>query len=103
MKEVKSDNDHIILIGDAGGFVSRISAEGLYYAFATGRNAYRAITDNIPFCETNKAIFKKKKNEVYWAKFFYSRLGVFVTRCLAFSPNLIKKIFDKGIFPDRSK
>ena len=103
MKDVKSDNDHIILIGDAGGFANKITAEGLYYAFATGRNAYRAITENIPFSETNKAIFKKKKNEVYWAKLFYSRLGLFITRCCALSPALVKKIYDKGIFPDRPK
>ena len=103
MKDVKSDNDHIILIGDAGGFANKITAEGLYYAFATGRNACRAITENIPFTEANKVIFKKKKNEVYWAKLFYSRLGLFITRCCALSPNLVKKIYDKAVFPDRPK
>ena len=103
MKDVKSDNDHIILIGDAGGFANKITAEGLYYAFATGRNAYRAITENIPFTEANKVIFKKKKNEVYWAKLFYGRLGLFITRCCALSPNLVKKIYDKAVFPDRPK
>jgi flavin-dependent dehydrogenase len=103
LKDVKSDNNHIILIGDAGGFANKITAEGLYYAFATGRNAYRAITENIPFIEANKAIFKKKKNEVYWAKLFYSRLGLLITRCFAHNPNLIKKIYDKGVFPDRPK
>ena len=103
LKDVKSDNDHIILIGDAGGFANKITAEGLYYAFATGRNACRAITENIPFTEANKVIFKKKKNEVYWAKLFYSRLGLFITRCCALSPNLVKKIYDKAVFPDRPK
>ena len=103
MKDVKADNDHIILIGDAGGFANKITAEGLYYAFVTGRNAYRAITENIPFTEANKVIFKKKKNEVYWAKLFYSRLGLFIIRCCALNTNLVKKIYDKGVFPNRPK
>ena len=101
-QEVVSDNDHIILIGDAGGFPNKVTFEGLFYAIATGRNAFRAITENIPFCEANKIIFKKKKNEKYWAKIFYSRLGLLIVRCCSVNSKIVKKIFDKCVMPNNS-
>jgi flavin-dependent dehydrogenase len=101
-REVVSDNDHIILIGDAGGFPNKLTFEGLFYAIATGRNACRAITENIPFSEANKIIFKKKKHEKYWAKIFYSRLGLLIVRCCSINSKIVKKIFDKGVMPNNS-
>ena len=37
-------HNHIILIGDAGGFPNRLTAEGLYYAFLTASHAAAAYT-----------------------------------------------------------
>lgn len=97
-KEVVSGNDHIILIGDAGGFPNKLTFEGLYYAFATARNAYLAIQNGVPFKETNKEIFKKKKQEKYWTRLFYSGLG----RCMVrlgcrVSPAFVRRVFDNGV------
>lgn len=97
--EVASANDHIILIGDAGGFANKLTFEGLYYAFATGRNAFLAITKGVSFKETNRVIFKKKRHERYWAMLFYSALGRFVVRCCSLSPSIVRRIFDRGVSP----
>lgn len=98
-EDVLSDNDHVILIGDAGGFPNKLTYEGLYYAFITGRNACRAIKENIPFAEANKIIFKKKKSEKYWTKVFYSRFGLRLANYSAAYPRLIRKVFDSVILP----
>ncbi len=97
VKEVESGNDHIILIGDAGGFPNKVTYEGLYYAFATAKNAYLAIKNVVSFRETNKEIFKKKKRERLWAKLFYSRLGLLIVKDCAPFPKVVKWIFDKSV------
>lgn len=92
-----SDNDRIILIGDAGGYANRLTYEGLYYAFATGRNAFLAISQGVPFRETNREIIKKKQREKRLTRFFYSRAGRCFVRICSASPALVRRIFDRGV------
>ena len=96
-KEVLSDNDHIILIGDAGGYANKLTFEGLYYAFATAENAFLAISKGISFKETNKAILTRKRHERLWAALFYSGLGRFIARCGCKSTHIVRGIFDYGV------
>lgn len=97
IETVTSDDDRIMLIGDAGGFANRISFEGLYYAIATARNAYLAVASGQSFKETNGPIFWKKKKEEYLARLFFSHLGFWLVRLGAHSPWLIKKVFERYI------
>ena len=91
---VESGENHVILIGDAGGFANKLTYEGLYYALATGRNAYNAIVEGTDFAIANREIFKKKRKEVWMTRLFYSRLGLGLMKIGAHSPKLIKKAFE---------
>ena len=91
---VKSGKNHVILVGDAGGFANKLTYEGLYYAIATGRNAYKAIIEGKEFTTTNREIFRKKRKEIYITRLFYSRLGMWLMKIGAHSPKLIKKAFE---------
>lgn len=91
---VASENNKIILIGDAGGFANKLTYEGLYYAIATGRNACRAIINREDFAIANREIFRKKKKEVFITNFFYSHIGLWLVKLGAHSPKLIKKAFE---------
>jgi len=86
--------NHVILIGDAGGFANKLTYEGLYYAIATGRNAYKAIMDGIEFAITNREIYRKKRKEVAITRFFYSSFGLWLMKLGAHWPKLIKKAFE---------
>ena len=94
VETVESGKNHVILIGDAGGFANKLTYEGLYYAIATGRNAYRAIVDGQDFAITNRKIFRKKRKEVWMTRLFYSRFGLWLMKLGAHSPKLIKKAFE---------
>lgn len=87
-------HDHIILIGDAGGFANRSTCEGLYDAFKTAENAAVAILENRPFREVNKGIFKKMKKEVIVTKYFFSNMGFRILKWMCGHPGLIKWCFD---------
>ena len=92
---VASGKDNVILIGDAGGFANKLTYEGLYYAIATGRNAYEAVVTGKDFTVTNHEIFhKKRKKEVFISRLVYSRFGLWIMRLGAHSPKLIKKAFE---------
>ena len=91
---VKSGDNHVILIGDAGGFANKLTYEGLYYAIATGRNAYNAIIEGVDFVTANRVIFRKKRKEIFITRFFYSRLGLWLMKVGAHYPKLIKKAFE---------
>lgn len=86
--------DHIILIGDAGGFANRLTCEGLYDAFQTAYNASRAIVDGRPFSETNRDVFAKLKWQTRLYKFLANGHGFFVVRLLCHFPKLVKWCFD---------
>lgn len=81
-------HDHIILIGDAGGFANRTTFEGLYNAIATARNASITIKENRPFREVNRSTFRKMKREVLVQKFFYSRPAFFIIKRICRFPKL---------------
>jgi len=86
--------DHIILIGDAGGFANRLTCEGIYDAFQTAYNASRAIVDGRPFSETNGKVFAKLKWQTRLYNFFANGHGFFVLRLMCHFPGFIKWCFD---------
>ncbi len=88
-------NDHIILIGDAGGFANRITYEGIKSAIVTGRHAAEAIKSGRPFREVNASMFKKMKWEDVLARCFYSPFSIWLSGQLCRWPSLIKGIFDR--------
>ena len=90
-------HNHIILIGDAGGFSNRLTYEGLFYAFQSAKNACDAIVSRRTFKETNSLIFKKKRHEQWKTRLFYSRFGLgFSGFCCRWS-RLVKFVFDKNV------
>ena len=94
MNTVRSTVPNVILIGDAGGFANRITGEGLYDAFKTAYNAYRAIVQNKSFSETNREVFRKMKNEEKLCRFFFSPMGFRLIRFSIRHPRLTKWVFD---------
>ncbi|MBQ4386905.1 MAG: FAD-dependent monooxygenase [Prevotella sp.] len=75
-------HDRIILIGDAGGFPNRLSAEGIYYAFLTASHAAEAIGTGRPFREVARQVFANKQKEERAARFFYSCYGLALLKLL---------------------
>lgn len=97
VEEVESGMNHVILIGDAGGFPNKVTYEGLYYAIVTGLNASRAVIENRPFKETNSDIFRRKRRERLLVRLFYSRLGMILVRLCSISPRIVKRIYEAGV------
>ena len=95
MKTVLSENNQVILIGDAGGFANKLSYEGLYYAIATAETAYKAIMEEKRYLILNREIFRKKRKEAYLTRLFYSPIGFWLIRLGVRSPWLTKKVFQK--------
>jgi flavin-dependent dehydrogenase len=91
---VKSTVDHVILIGDAGGFANKVTGEGLYDAFKTAANAKRAIVEGKPFNETNSGEFRKMEQQVKVFNFFFSPYGWRLIRWGMSHPRMIKWLFD---------
>lgn len=90
-------HDHILLIGDAGGFCNRLTYEGLFYAFKTAQNACEAIVSGRPFSEVNDLYFRKKKREQWATKLFYSRFGLAFSGFCCRWPRLVKFVFDRNV------
>lgn len=87
-------NDHIILIGDAGGFANRTTCEGLYDAFKTAEHAAKAIAGQRPFREVNAPVFRKMKNELRVHRFLFSSFGFFFVKLMCRHPKAVKWLFD---------
>lgn len=96
-------NDHIILIGDAGGFANRVTCEGLKAAFETARNAAEAIKSGRSFSEVNGRMFEKMKKEDRFCKFFFSSFSIWVIGQLCRWPDTVKRFFDRGLGIKKSK
>ena len=93
-------HDHIILIGDAGGFPNRLTAEGLYYAILTASHAAEAIISGRPFAEVNSKVFAHKKKEMWESRFFYSKTGLALLRLLCNNfPGILKWCFNRATTP----
>lgn len=93
-------HDHIILIGDAGGFPNRLTAEGLYYAILTAQNAAEAISSEQSFAKVNGKVFAHKKREVWESRFFYSKTGLALLRLLCnHFPGILKWCYNKATTP----
>ena len=94
LRHVDSGMNNVILIGDAGGFVNKLTYEGLYYAMATGRNAAKAIITGKPFREVNSNIRLRKCLEAILKKIIYNSFGMSLARCLSVCmPVIIRKLF----------
>lgn len=92
-------NDHVILIGDAGGFANRVTYEGIKAAIVTARNAAEAITSGRPFREVNASLFKKMKKEERFSKFFYKPSSIRILGWLCHNPWILKWGFDRALRP----
>lgn len=89
-----STNDHIILIGDAGGFPNRITGEGLYDAFKTAYNAMLAIVEGRPFSQTNREVFAKMRTQDKLLRFAQSGRGQRMFRWAICHPRICKLLYD---------
>ncbi len=93
-------NDHVILIGDAGGFANRITCEGIKAAFITAQHAAEAIKSGRPFREVNAPLFEKMKKEDRFFHYFYSPFNIWLLKQLCNRwPSALKWIFDRGLRP----
>ena len=90
-------NDHIILIGDAGGFASRTTSEGIKPAFISARNAAEAIVSGRPFRETNAWLFRKMKRSERFADIFFKPSLIWLLGQFCRWPSLIKWYFDRSV------
>ena len=86
--------DHVILIGDAGGFANRTTCEGLYDSFMTARNAATAIIEQRPFREVNDHVFRRMEHEVRVTKWFFTPGCFRLIRFLCHFPWFIRWCFD---------
>ena len=91
---VVSPSRRVMLVGDAGGFPNRVSYEGLYYAFATGRNAAEAIISGRDFRKVNKVMYRKKWKEDFLDRVVYSNGGLAVLKLLMHFPRLVQYLFN---------
>ena len=91
---VVSPFKRVMLVGDAGGFPNRVSYEGLYYAFATGRNAAEAIISGRDFHLVNKAMYRKKRKEDFLDRVVYSGGGLAVLKLLMHFPCVVQYLFN---------
>ena len=87
-------DDHIILIGDAGGFANKLTVEGLYDAFKTAANAQRAIVEGKSFGVTNSDEFRKMEHQIKVFNFFFSPFGWRIIRWGMRHPKAMKWLFD---------
>ena len=94
MKVVKSTNDHIIFIGDAGGFPNRITGEGLYDAFKTAENAKVAIVEGKPFRQTNREVYAKMRAQDRLLRFANTSFCRIIFRWVIRHPRISKALFD---------
>ncbi len=94
VEAVESGKDTIILIGDAGGFANKIHGEGLFDAFLTASNAYKAIKEQRPFRETNVKVFEKMKTQGKLRRFGGTKFGLITWRFVLKHPRICKYLFD---------
>ncbi len=94
MGVVQSTHEHIMFIGDAGGFPNRITGEGLYDAFKSAYNAKCAIVERKSFNETNSDIFAKMKAQDSLFSFANTTLCRKLFRWVLRHPRLFKWLFD---------
>ena len=94
MGVVQSTNEHIMFIGDAGGFPNRITGEGFYDAFKSAYNAKRAIVEHKSFNDTNSDIFAKMKAQDSLFRFANTSFCRKLFRWVLLHPRLFKWLFD---------
>lgn len=83
---------HIMLVGDAGGYVDSMTGEGIPHAIKSGENAALSIINNTAFKELNKPVFDLVKKRMTMCKmFFFPPINkLFIYMCK--KPLLLSKI-----------
>lgn len=83
---------HIMLIGDAGGYVDSMTGEGIPLAIKSGENAALSIINNSDFRELNKPVTDLVKRRMTMCKIFFfapiQKLFIYMCR----KPSLLPKI-----------
>ncbi|MBU0598016.1 NAD(P)/FAD-dependent oxidoreductase [Patescibacteria group bacterium] len=90
---------NIFLIGDAGGFTSGLTGEGIYYAMISGQEAAKKIINSDYACPEIKRILKKKSIQEKLLQFMQTGvvpLNIYYRLLLSLSKNkwTTKKIVD---------
>ncbi|NDV97182.1 hypothetical protein D0T84_20080 [Dysgonomonas sp. 521] len=87
---------HILLIGDAGGYVDSMTGEGIYPAVKSGENAALSIVYNSDFRVLNESVMKKTKKRMWMARLFFrpSVQWLFPRMC---KNRLLYKIINKKV------
>ncbi len=62
---------HIMLIGDAGGYVDSMTGEGIPHAIKSGENAALSIINNTDFRELNKPVLDVVKRRMKMCSIFF--------------------------------
>lgn len=83
-KDVVPGTGNVLLVGEAGGFMSPTSGEGISYALNSGRLAGRAIAttkpeDRLPeYSKAVEPIVKNIRRKLGWLPFMESRAGKYI-------------------------
>lgn len=83
---------HIMLIGDAGGYVDSMTGEGIPHAIKSGENAALSIINNTDFRTINKPVEDVVKRRMMMCKLFFlppiNKLFIYMCK----KPSLFKRI-----------
>jgi len=83
-KDIVPGTGNVLLVGEAGGFMSPTSGEGISYALNSGRLAGRAIATTRPeerlrqYSRTVEPIVKNIRRKLGWLPFMESRAGKYI-------------------------
>lgn len=99
-KDVLSGRGRVLLAGEAGGFMSPTSGEGISYALNTGRLAGLAVAGNAPaqalsaYSESTAHIAGNIRRKLNWLPFMESRAGKYLA---GFVPTALVSQVTKGL------
>lgn len=88
----------IYFIGDAGGYVNPLLAEGISYSIASGRAAYESVHYNS--LETDNILRKSIKSFLRLRNIFYSKLNRFLKLAIKKHPNFAEYYCKKIILSE---
>lgn len=98
--DVVPGRDRVLLAGEAGGFMSPTSGEGISYALHTGRLAGKAVADNAPddalaaYTDASAHIASNISRKLKWLPFMESRTGKYLA---GFVPTPLVSRVTKGL------
>ena len=92
----KPYSNRLILIGDAGGFISCTTGEGIFYAMASGEDAAKVITEAINNRKTDEESLSKFQEVCY--NDFGKELAMLKKMIKRQSVGSVKKMFKKAYY-----